>query len=98
GSRNYPTGTTNTFAGGAGNDQLYSYAQHAYLSGGDGNDELHGHGGTLDGGNGVDIVLADYGPAYLSPFFETVTFNGDGSITLTDNSGTTLLKNIERVR
>ncbi len=92
-------GNTNTISGSAGNDILYGYATHNYISGGDGNDVLYGHGGTLDGGNGFDTALVDYSPAYLSVNGEAVTFNGDGSITLTDNSGTTVLKNIvEMVR
>jgi len=91
-------GNTDTISGGAGNDTLYGYATHNFISGGDGSDSLLGGGGILDGGNGFDIATVSYGPAYFFQNAETVTFNNDGTITLTDNSGTTLLENIEMVR
>ena len=97
-ARNATNGTVDTLSGGAGDDQLISFARQSYLSGGDGNDRLYGHGGTLDGGNGVDIAVADLEPAYLSGDGETVIFNGDGTLTLTDAYSTTLLKNIERIQ
>jgi len=69
-------GGADTLRGGIGNDTLL---------GGDGNDYIEGGAGNdfIDGGAGTDRL--ELGKA-LSEF--TVTSNGDGTVTLTDNSAT----------
>ncbi len=76
--------------GGAGADNITGNAVSNELTGGAGND-------ILDGGDGIDYAL--YSGAAFANY--TITVNGDGTITVTDNvgtDGTDTLSNIEFVR
>lgn len=76
--------------GGTGADNITGNAASNELTGGVGND-------ILDGGDGIDYAL--YSGAAFANY--TITLNGDGTTTITDNvgtDGTDTLSNIEFVR
>jgi len=81
---------------GAGNDTVFGGADDDTLLGGDGNDEITGDGGddVIDGGDGDDTVFFSGNHDEYD-----VTFNPDGSVTITDTvpgrDGTTTLTNVE---
>ena len=101
---------------GDGDDEVFGGLDNDQIFGGAGNDELLGNEGDdwIMGGGGDDHLIGDNGNPFGGPLPDTDTavflgkaknytidYNGDGSITVTDNvgtDGTDTLQNFERLR
>lgn len=86
-----------TLRGGAGNDSLDGGIGTNFLDGGDGNDSLKNHLGTVDGGEGYDVLAVDFSgvtanQGVINYWNESFRFDIPGVVRLLTHSN---LKNFE---